>query len=847
MKKFLSLVLALTLTLSLCVIPAHAEGETTPGVTLDESSATLIVGDTTTLTADPSEGVTWSSSKPTVATVTNGTVTAVAPGKATIKASVGSGDEEVCATCEITVKDRYEIKLANSARNVTVTVGNSATLKAPTLYDNKADESVSKSDYAVTYALESGDSYIDVENNVVTAKKIGTGEVKATVTYTDANENKFEGTVTYTIKVEAPTLAITLDKVVNGDREKFSKDELNDAVLKALKNAVPGYKGNKDVDKLYLGKTGVTGGEFNVQNGTNLMDESYVWFEATTGFLGNAVFSITAKIDDVTYDGKLTVPVTEDSTIRETVSATEDGSDAVFTLPDSYYEVWYISSSKSSTYDKFFDGKNEVPGWDGPFDYTDEIKVSLKSFDKDGTLTFNVVGLDDDGVASIGTLTVTLDLYNIEYSGAAGSDIYFAQKDFEAYLQDRAESAGIIGGRKSTAYVDFDHVTFSIPSTTQGVLYNASSKIDRKTECTNLDRVNFVPAAKASGQIYIDFVVYGDYYASSTATKSTNKSYSGRVLVNVVREDIKYTVTSGKTVTFKASDFQSYFTATYKSGTLSYVTFGKLPDVTAGMLYTDYSAYSANTAVKTGDKFYYEPTKTSYNDLDNVTFKPSTWVKVGDKVYIPFTAYGTKSSQSVEGWVTITVATARVMNFTDVKTTDWFYSNVKNAYEMGLIEGKTATTFNPNDNMTYAEAIVLACRMNQLYYNGSVSLSNSKTGNWYDNYMNYALQKGIISKDLSSVANKAITRKDYVDIFYNALPATSYTVKNTVNKIPDLTNNADNAKVYTFYKAGILTGYANTPGKAEHAFGPNDNIKRSEVATILIRMMDASTRVYFYI
>ena len=84
-----------------------------------------------------------------------------------------------------------------------------------------------------------------------------------------------------------------------------------------------------------------------------------------------------------------------------------------------------------------------------------------------------------------------------------------------------------------------------------------------------------------------------------------------------------------------------------------------------------------------------------------------------------------------------------------------------------------------------------------------------------------------------------------MDIFYNALPASAYTVRNTVSKIPDLANNTANAKVYAFYRAGILTGYANTPGKTNGAFGPNDNIKRSEVATILIRMMDSGTRVYF--
>ncbi|MDD7537818.1 MAG: S-layer homology domain-containing protein, partial [Oscillospiraceae bacterium] len=316
--------------------------------------------------------------------------------------------------------------------------------------------------------------------------------------------------------------------------------------------------------------------------------------------------------------------------------------------------------------------------------------------------------------------------------------------------------------------------------------------------------------------------------------------------------DIKYTVPVDGSVVFKAADFQDFYDDTHKNGTLSYVKFTELPKVTDGALYATYSAIYAGTVAKTSDKFYYDSSKASDYDLDDVTFRTSMWSKAGTKIYIPFEAYGTTSKTSktvsgtpVKGWVAITVENARTMNFTDVKTSDWFYNNVKNAYTMGLIEGKTTTTFNPDDNMTYAEAVTLAARMNQLYYSGKVTLSNSTTGNWYSSYESYAISKGIISSALGNKANTKITRKDYVDIFYNALPASAYTVRNTVSSIPDLANNTANAKVYAFYRAGILTGYANTPGKTNGAFGPNDNIKRSEVATILIRMMDSGTRVYF--
>ena len=74
------------------------------GVSLDPTSAEIIVGETKTLTAtiEPAEAeatVEWSSSDEAVATVSEGVVTAVAVGSATITAKAG----DVSATCEVTV------------------------------------------------------------------------------------------------------------------------------------------------------------------------------------------------------------------------------------------------------------------------------------------------------------------------------------------------------------------------------------------------------------------------------------------------------------------------------------------------------------------------------------------------------------------------------------------------------------------------------------------------------------------------------------------------------------------------------------------------------------------------
>ena len=79
------------------------------GVTLAPTSATLTLGETETVTLIPTvlpgdatdKSVTWSSSDETVATVTDGVVTAVAAGEATI--TVTTTDGAKTATCAVTV------------------------------------------------------------------------------------------------------------------------------------------------------------------------------------------------------------------------------------------------------------------------------------------------------------------------------------------------------------------------------------------------------------------------------------------------------------------------------------------------------------------------------------------------------------------------------------------------------------------------------------------------------------------------------------------------------------------------------------------------------------------------
>lgn len=180
--------------------------------------------------------------------------------------------------------------------------------------------------------------------------------------------------------------------------------------------------------------------------------------------------------------------------------------------------------------------------------------------------------------------------------------------------------------------------------------------------------------------------------------------------------------------------------------------------------------------------------------------------------------------------------------FTDVSRSSWYYDSVRTAWEKDLIDGVTRTLYKPDDTLTVAQAIKLSAALHQmLNNNGKVTLRNG-TPYWYSSYVSYAVDNGIIEKmylDYTPAQmNASVKRNEFVHIFYGAM--SDYRQINTVadNKIPDvITTDTYALEIYTFYRAGILTG-----SDKNGTFYPTNDIKRSEVAAILSRMYDKTAR-----
>ena len=178
--------------------------------------------------------------------------------------------------------------------------------------------------------------------------------------------------------------------------------------------------------------------------------------------------------------------------------------------------------------------------------------------------------------------------------------------------------------------------------------------------------------------------------------------------------------------------------------------------------------------------------------------------------------------------------------FTDVPAGEWYAANVQAAYELGLMEGSSASTFNPSGNLTIAEALVLACRLHSTYVGDGATFAGSG-GAWYQPYVDYAVETAILSPGTYSDYTATATRAQFASILAAALPAEALTAINSVTALPDVAADAAYAPaVLSLYNAGVLTG-----SDAAGRFKPDTTIQRSEVATIVTRMADPSLRKTF--
>ncbi len=181
-------------------------------------------------------------------------------------------------------------------------------------------------------------------------------------------------------------------------------------------------------------------------------------------------------------------------------------------------------------------------------------------------------------------------------------------------------------------------------------------------------------------------------------------------------------------------------------------------------------------------------------------------------------------------------------SFADVVAGSWYEADVERAFELGLLKGRSATSFAPNGEIQISEALTFACRLHSIYHTGSADFVQGSP--WYRVYVDYAVENGIIGANEYGDYTAAATRAQFAQIFAKVLPEAAMPYINNVayGYIPDLT--ADMAcyeAAYHLYRAGILQGR-----DATGTFKPETHITRAEIAAIVTRMVLPTQRKAFH-
>ena len=780
----------------------------------------------------------------TVSSDTNYTVTCtVKEGKSIAKT----------ANITITVKDDpYSPDRNGESSSKTIATNgltNYCTFKAPKLYSSTAPTHTidyGDSGFDVAWAVESGSALVKTEKQsngsckvtALTAARSGSATITATITYM----GKQYPALKYTVDISA--LDVKLSSIVNGDSDSYRQSDIQDKLADAIKKQDSSFRYNNVNTITVVGtpsRVTLKDGKTTLSNGSSVTDGFTIY--ADEAYIGDASFQLKVNNNYV-----VTMYLTVDSKgeIKDTVTGTSAGKSVTFTNSD--YDYLYIyegsTSFKSDMYNGDWSRTSYAPRSWKPVAQNKDYTVSSSAFDRNGKATLYVVAVDDD-IASTGTITVSQKSYDINYNVVAGKSVTFNQKDFESFLEDYAEDNGNYNPKKDE--ITFDHATLnSLPTAkSEGTLYYGGSEVtstsNRKAEYTDMDKMTFEAVAKPTKDtVTLTFRVYGEI-EKPNSRKPDKVNYDVNVVINVVKEDITYTVGIDDTVQLTARDFVNFLQdakTSYRKSTLDYVKFdvsGKnVSSYAYGGLYRSYSSYSTGKLADSTDKFYYEPSRTQY-DLADVAYHTTRWAEAGKTVYIPFTVYGTKNEEA-SGTMAITIA--QTMNFIDVKASDFFYEPVKWAVNNKITNGTSSTTFSPYKNCNRAEIVTFLWRAAgtpepTVTRNPFTDVNSVRDASYYKAIL-WASQKGITAGSTATTFSpyQECTRSQIVTFLYRYAGKPSGNYSNPFKDVSSV-NEA------SYYNAILwAVGKGITQGTSTTTFSPYASCTRGEAVTFLYRYVN---------
>ena len=159
--------------------------------------------------------------------------------------------------------------------------------------------------------------------------------------------------------------------------------------------------------------------------------------------------------------------------------------------------------------------------------------------------------------------------------------------------------------------------------------------------------------------------------------------------------------------------------------------------------------------------------------------------------------------------------------FTDVSENLWFYDYVAYVYSNGLMDGTSATTFEPNANMTRAMVWAILARVDGETVTGT---------NWIETARSWAMANGVSDGEN---ANGYVTREQLATMLwrYAGEPASDYSLS-AFTDAASVSDYAETAMAWAV-EHGIITGMTDT------TIEPQGTATRAQCAAMLMRFIES--------
>ncbi len=164
--------------------------------------------------------------------------------------------------------------------------------------------------------------------------------------------------------------------------------------------------------------------------------------------------------------------------------------------------------------------------------------------------------------------------------------------------------------------------------------------------------------------------------------------------------------------------------------------------------------------------------------------------------------------------------------FVDVKTGDWFYDYVAYVYANGLMDGTSATTFEPNANMTRAMVWAILARIDGETVTGAA---------WATDARAWAMAEGVSD---GTDPNGLVTREQFATMLYRYAVAKGYDV--SIGESTNILSYADFASIseYAIPAMQWACGSGIVTGVTDSTLAPQGTATRAQCAAMLMRFAE---------